>query len=128
MTHPERIPEYLQHIIVASNRVRLYSEAKSKADFDSDVLLQDALFRAVEVIGEAAARIRAADRDFIARHELLAFTEAIGLRNRLAHEYDDVDLKVTWETVVVHVPALREKVIQLLHTLAHPVDLDSLHF
>ena len=128
MTHVDRIPEYLQHMIVASNRAILYTQGLTESAFEEDFMVHDATVRALHILGEAANRIRLEDPDFIERHGLSDATLAIGLRNRLAHEYEDVDLEVTWDTVALGVPALREKVIQVLYELGKRPDLDSLKF
>jgi uncharacterized protein with HEPN domain len=126
--HAERIPEYLQHMIVACNRAMLFTRNLTEATFKTDLMAHEATVRSLHILGEAANRIRIQDPDFIKRHGLGTFTLAIGMRNRLAHEYEDVDLEVTWDTVISGVPALREKIIQVLYELGIHPDLDSLHF
>ena len=67
------------------------------------MLFQFALIRAVEIIGEAASRLPEPTR---AAHPAVPWPAIIGMRNRLAHGYFDVDLNVLWTTVATHIPVL----------------------
>jgi uncharacterized protein with HEPN domain len=59
-------------------------------------MLTFALIRAIEIIGEAAARLPETVRD---AHPEIPWAPIIGMRNRLVHGYYDVDLDVLWATV-----------------------------
>ncbi len=62
---------------------------------------QDAVIRRIEVIGEAAAHLSDETRQAI---PALPFRKMRGMRNIVAHDYANVDLRVVWEVVTVHVP------------------------
>ena len=62
-----------------------------------------ALTRLVEVIGEAANRAPLEDSE---NHPEVAWTEMIGMRNRLIHGYDEVDLDFLWSVVRNDLPTL----------------------
>jgi uncharacterized protein with HEPN domain len=66
-------------------------------------MLELALIRLVEVIGEAAARVSPAGQ---AKCPDIPWREVIGMRNRLIHGYDSVDLSVLWYTVEQDLPPL----------------------
>ena len=68
-----------------------------------DRKLQLAVERAVEIIGEAAARV---GDDTRAKHRNLPWGDIIGMRNRLIHTYFDVDLSLLWTTVSDDLPVL----------------------
>ncbi len=57
MNHPDRDRDYLRHILEAIDRIQTYTSGKSKVVFLSEPLLQDAVIRNVEVIGETANRL-----------------------------------------------------------------------
>lgn len=59
--------------------------------------------RLVEIVGEAATRVSAETR---ARLPELPWRPAIGMRNRLIHGYDIVDVDTVWGTVVLDLPPL----------------------
>ena len=66
-------------------------------------MLQFALVRALEIVGEAAARISEPTRT---GHPEIPWTAIIGMRNRLVHGYFDVDLEIVWRTATESLPAL----------------------
>jgi uncharacterized protein with HEPN domain len=59
--------------------------------------------RRIEIIGEAAAHLNEATRQAIPE---LAFRKMRGMRNIVAHDYANVDLKIVWEVATVHVPEI----------------------
>ena len=79
------------------------TSGKTKKDLDADRVLNLALVRLLEVIGEAANRVPPEER---ARYPQIPWPQIIGLRNRLIHGYDQVDLDIVWEIVKHHLAAL----------------------
>lgn len=80
-----------------------FVEARDRADLDGDVQLQLALVRALEIIGEAAARVTPETRS---RHDHIPWQQAIRMRNRLIHAYFAIDLEIVWSTVTQALPEL----------------------
>ena len=68
-------------------------------------VMQLALQRLVKIVGEAARRVSRKTQE---KHEAIAWREIIGMRNRFAHAYHHVDLKVLWEVIVKDFPPLIE--------------------
>ena len=97
----------MRHMLDTSRHAVTFAEGRSRIDLDRDYMLMFALVRAVEVIGEAASRT---SPDFRARFEDIPWHQIIGMRNRLIHGYDDINLDTLWETVTIALPPL----IQLL--------------
>ena len=77
--------------------VSRFIEAKRSADLSGDQMLQFALVRAIEIIGEAAGRVA---EDVQKAAPEIPWREAVGIRNRLVHAYFDVDLGILWQTAV----------------------------
>ncbi len=75
----------------------------AREELDTDRRLNLALARLLEVIGEAANRIPAEHRDL---YPDIPWYEIVGLRNRLIHGYDSVDLDILYEIVRVDLPPL----------------------
>ena len=67
------------------------------------MLLQDAVIRRLSIVGEAARRVSEPSR---LTYPTVPWQAVIGMRNRLVHEYDDIDPELVWETVVTSLPAL----------------------
>ena len=84
---------------------------KTRADLDNDRVLNLALTRLLEIIGEAANRVPDSVQE---KYPHLPCLQMIGLRNRLIHGYDVVDLDVLWDTIQDDLPAL---IVQLREAL-----------
>ncbi len=87
MTHPERVYEYLEHIVQAIQRATRYIEPLGDAEaLARNEQIQDAVVRNIEIIGEAAGRTQNAASSFIADHPELPWAEMRGMRNKMIHE------------------------------------------
>lgn len=64
-------------------------EGKTREDLDSVKPLPWALLQGLQILGEAATRL---PREVHARYPELPWRQMIGMRNRLIHGYDDVNL------------------------------------
>ena len=84
---------------------------KVKEDLRRDRMLELALTRLVEIIGEAASRLSAETRQ---KHPEIPWPEILGMRNRLAHGYDVLDLDLLWDTVCDDLPPLIAALEQIL--------------
>ena len=76
-------------------------------DRDQQLLLE----RAIEIIGEAAARV---SQRFRARHSEIPWTQIIGLRNVIVHQYGDVDYEIIWQVAKHDVPDLRAQIERII--------------
>ena len=70
-----------------------------------------ALVRLVEIVGEAANRLPIEDQS---RYPSIPWKEIVGMRNRLVHGYDAIDLDVLWDTVRIDLPQLIEELERIL--------------
>jgi uncharacterized protein with HEPN domain len=115
-----RIPEYLQHILVAVDRATGYVAGIDIAAFMKDERTQDAVIRSIEIIGEAAKQVRSADPEFAKRHAHIPWELLYGMRNRIVHDYFEIDLTVVWQTVQLDLPVLRPQIAALVAGLGVP--------
>ena len=85
----------------------LHNERSRRDDWNADPLLpgiiDDALMRRMEVIGEAARRV---PEELRSRYPSIDWPRIVGLRNRLIHEYDTVDLPLLRRIVINELPSL----------------------
>jgi uncharacterized protein with HEPN domain len=93
---PPKSGVWLRHMLDHAREAVSMVQGKTRVDLDTDRKLNLALVRLLEIIGEAAGRISKADRD---RYSNIPWAEIVGLRNRLIHGYDEVDLDILWEFV-----------------------------
>jgi uncharacterized protein with HEPN domain len=79
-----------------SNEALSLVEGKIRSDLDNDRLLNLALVRLLEIIGEAANRLSSEEQ---ALNPEIPWLQIIDLRNRLIHGYDTVDFDILWNIV-----------------------------
>ena len=91
----------LQGILNAAQLIASYVQGVAEMDFWTDTQKQDAIIRRLEIIGEATVHLSEATRRAIPD---LPFRKMRGMRNIVAHDYANVDLKIVWEVATVHVP------------------------
>jgi uncharacterized protein with HEPN domain len=75
----------------------------TRPDLDSDRQLNLALVRLLEITGEAASRVTPQTQVLLPG---IPWADITGLRHRVVHGYDQVDLDVVWETIVGDLPHL----------------------
>lgn len=101
----------LRHMLDFAHTARRLADGRSREDLDSQEMLQLALTRAVEVIGEAAKRVSDARRDM---HPQIPWREITGTRDRLIHGYDMVNLDILWRIVQDELPPLITELERIL--------------
>ena len=85
-----------------------------EAVFLKSELVQDAVIRNIEIIGEAANNIQRVAPLFAARHEDIPWQVMSTMRNRVSHGYDTVDLEIVWKTIRNDLPDLRTQVVRAI--------------
>ena len=89
-----------------------FVEHKDFRDYVVSPLLRSAVERQFEIIGEALNQLSRVDPDLAACVPDLA--ELVGFRNLLIHGYAVVDDAIVWEAVITELPALHERLDELL--------------
>jgi len=102
-----RASDYLQHAVDACERIAEYTRGQTLAGFLGSRMIQDAVLRNFEVLGEAIVQLRDEDPAILGRFPDVAWKETIAFRNRLIHGYANVDFAVVWETIQGDLPQLR---------------------
>lgn len=106
----QRLPDYLKHIREAIARIERYTEDMSELAFQDSPMVQDAVIRNLEVIGEASNNIEKYYPEFAAANSELPLAFAYQMRNAVAHGYFKVDLEIVWKTIHADLPRLSERV------------------
>lgn len=117
--------EPLRRDLVKCEDMRLHAERaitflgnRTLENFRSDDLLQAAIIRCVEVVGEAA---RLVSQDTRRRAPEIPWSQVIGMRNVLAHDYGVVDLDRVYAVTAEHLPVLLAHLKLLLAALEKDV-------
>lgn len=107
----QRDRQYLLDMLESAKLATLYIAEKTRTEFASDIQLQDAVIRRLAIIGEAARRVSDSTRQTL---PTVPWVEIGGMRNRLIHEYDDLDLEIVWDTVKRSLPSLIEELEKII--------------
>jgi len=106
----QRLADYLAHILEAIERIEHYTKDMDELAFSDNQLIQDAVIRNFEIIGEASRNVEMRYPDFAAAHPELPLAFAYQMRNALAHGYFKVDLEIVWNTIHRDLPGLYAQV------------------
>ena len=110
MTKALRVPDYLGHILKAIERIDRYTADLDEVGFLKSELVQDAVIRNIEIIGEASNNIQRVAPEFAAQHDDIPWLVMYTMRNRVSHGYDKVDLEIVWKTIQGDLPGLYQQV------------------
>ena len=111
---PQRQQDYLRHILLAIKRIQEYCSDVDELGFLKSQLIQDAVIRNFEVIGEASKNIERSFPEYAAAHPELPLMIAYEMRNALAHGYFKVDLPIIWKTIEINLPVLEDQIVRLI--------------
>lgn len=103
-----RLLDYLDHILESISRIEAYTAGLDKESFLATTLVQDAVIRNFEIIGEASRRIERLNPEFVASNPKIPF--AYDMRNVLAHAYHKVELEIIWKTVQTDLLSFKEQI------------------
>ncbi|PEN12557.1 DUF86 domain-containing protein [Longibacter salinarum] len=93
---------YVEHIMDAIHQIEEYTRGVDRQTFEENRMLQDATVRQIEIIGEASRQL---SESFRRRVSEVPWRAVIGMRNRLAHDYLNIDLEVVQNDV----PLLKDR-------------------
>lgn len=105
-------PTRLRHILEAAQEAIGYTEGVSFEAFQGNRLLQHAIVRCLEIVGEASARL---STELRSSNPHIPWTDIIGMRNRIVHAYHDIDVDIIWQTAVDDLPRLIPE-IEAIHS------------
>ena len=114
----QRLADYLSHILEAIERIDRYTQDMTEVAFLKNQLVQDAVIRNFETIGEASHNIACHYPDFVTAHPELPLAFAYQMRNALAHGYFKVDVEIVWKTIFSDLPGLSERVRRAIEELS----------
>jgi uncharacterized protein with HEPN domain len=102
----QRDLQFLLDMLQSADLILTYTAQCSKDEFVANVQLQDSVIRRLLVIAEAARRVSDATRQALPN---VSWQEINGMRNRLVHQYNDVNLNIVWDVVQFEIPPLIEE-------------------
>lgn len=90
-------------MLEAARRAETFVEGMTEAAFLDDIKTQSAVLHQLTVLGEAVRRVSQSFRD---AHPGIQWKEMAGLRSRIVHDYDEIDLDEVWNILKKDLPSL----------------------
>ena len=102
---------YLKHILQSANKIQRFTKNIGYEDFMKNDLIQSAVLREIEIIGEAAKYLGAETKNL---NKEIPWAEIAKMRDKLIHAYFGVDLDIVWETVKKDIPFLKKHIRKIM--------------
>ena len=103
----------LLHMIEAIDNIFEFVQGKAYDTFKSDKILQFALIKNLEIIGEAAYLL---SKEFKNQHNEIVWDDIIGMRHLLVHGYYTIRNEIIWSTIEHDLKPLYQKIKEILDT------------
>jgi uncharacterized protein with HEPN domain len=102
---------YIGHIHACISRIKTYTANLDESSFLQNPMIQDAVIRNFEIIGEATKKL---DDDFREQYPDIEWKKIAGMRDKLIHDYIGVDLWAIWGVVEKILPTLEQQIAETL--------------
>ena len=105
-----RAPDYFEHLLQACDRILQYTSQMTHDRFMADSMVQDAVLRNIEILGEATRNLMECLPDLQSTYPQIPWIDIYGMRNRIAHGYFFINFELVWTVVVGNIPELRQQI------------------
>jgi uncharacterized protein with HEPN domain len=103
--------DFVEDILDGMNKAEMLLEGVSYSQFETDFRTNFAVVRALEIIGEAVKRL---PEELYQRYPDIPWKGMAGMRDRIVHGYDNVDLQIVWDVVKRDIPQIKPKIELIL--------------
>ena len=111
MREPIRDLGRLEHILEQFQNIDEFTAGKQLEDLQKDKVLQFAIIKCIEIIGEASYML---SLEFKEKHNEVAWNEIIKMRHVLVHGYYHISLPMVWEIIHNDLPSLRPNIVRYI--------------
>jgi uncharacterized protein with HEPN domain len=101
---------YIDHILDCIRKINEFSKGLSLKEFKTNELVQDAIIRNIEIIGEASKKN---SKNTKQTYYKIPWKEIAGMRDKLVHNYLGVDVTVVWKTIHQDIPMLEKLITEI---------------
>ena len=103
--------DYVEDILDAMDKAELLIGGTTFEQFEADFRINFAVVRALEIIGEATKRLPATFRE---QYPGIPWKDMAGMRDKIVHGYDVINLRIVWDTVNHRIPIIKPQILQVL--------------
>lgn len=103
--------DFVEDILDAMDKAEILIAGVAYEQFADDFRIHFAVVRALEIIGEATRRLPPSLRD---QYPTIPWKGMAGMRDRIIHGYDTVDLGIVWNVVTQDIPGIRPGLQQIM--------------
>lgn len=98
-------------MINCANKVLSYSKGMDYQSFSQNTITVEACIFNLSQLGELTTKL---DKDYMANYPDIPWNEMRGLRNKIVHDYEGVNLRLIWEIVSGDLPELKNQLEKIL--------------
>jgi len=106
--------EFIYDVLESIKRIEEYTENITFKELMRNIIIQDAVVRNIEVIGEAIKNIPSS---FKKKHKDIEWKKIAGMRDKIIHFYFGISWEVVWKTIKENLPLLKEKIEKIIKEL-----------
>jgi uncharacterized protein with HEPN domain len=103
----------LKHIVQAAHLVLEFQQGLDWERFTTDVKTQSAIIHQLFIMGEAVKRL---SESFRLQHPEIPWSKIVPMREKLIHNYDNLNLQEVWDTAATDIPVMLPQIEPLLPT------------
>lgn len=97
-------------MVAYCDKLIAYCDGYDYNTFSADIKLVEACVFNLSQLGELC---RVPDRDFVEAHAEIPWKAMYGLRDRIVHDYEGVNLKLVWEIISADIPELKTMLVKI---------------
>jgi uncharacterized protein with HEPN domain len=103
---------YLDHFLDSISKIENFTKDINEDKFKEDELVQSAVIRQIEIIGEATKQLSILVKK---KYPSVPWRDIAGMRDKLIHDYFGVDIDAVWDTIQRDIPKLKKDIKEILN-------------
>lgn len=84
-------------------------------DYNSFSKNEEKVNATILALGQIGELVRNLNKDFIDKYSNIKWRQIKGMRNRLIHDYDGINVQIVWDTITYDIPVLKKQLNKILN-------------